>query len=268
MNMFIDTNNSIYVAATSLSRVLVWANGASNITRVLNTSLNLPEGIFVTINGSIYIDNVASNGRVDYWAPNATVPMTAMTMNGSCIDLFVDVYGSLYCSNVVSHQIFKLTDLNSPGSRFTIAGNMSAGSTATRLNQPRGIFVDTKLNFYVADSMNNRIQLFYPGSRAGITVASNSTIGLTHPVDVVLDGNGYLFIAEIGKERVLAQNDNGFRCILGCNGTTGSAAHQLSNPRSLAFDTHGNIFLVDRHNKRIQRFQLINSTCRKSSYSC
>ncbi len=41
-----------------------------------------------------------------------------------------------------------------------VGGIGSAGSTSNTLNNPRGIFVDTTLNLYVADCGNNRIPKF------------------------------------------------------------------------------------------------------------
>jgi DNA-binding beta-propeller fold protein YncE len=129
---------------------------------------------------------------------------------------------------------------------------------------PRGIFVDRLFNFYVADCGNNRIQFFQSGNLNGTTVAgvaATGTISLQCPTGVVLDGGGYLFIVDGEHHRVVGQSSNGFRCVVGCTNTSGSASNQLSLPRSLSFDSYGNIYVVDRSNNRVQLFFLENNTC-------
>jgi hypothetical protein len=53
----------------------------------------------------------------------------------------------------------------------TIAGTGFSGSTATLLNTPKDVFVDSSQNIYVADSANNCIQYFLNGSATGITLS-------------------------------------------------------------------------------------------------
>ncbi|CAF5055428.1 unnamed protein product, partial [Rotaria sp. Silwood1] len=92
------------------------------------------------------------------------------------------------------------------------------------------------------------------------TVAGNgapSTITLSCPSGIVLDGDGNLFIVDKDNHRIIESGENGFRCVVGCHGK-GSAPNQLSNPTSLSFDSYGNIFVTDRGNSRIQKIFFIN----------
>lgn len=45
-----------------------------------------------------------------------------------------------------------------------VAGSLTAGSSASLLDEPKGIAVDDMGNLYVGDTSNNRIQKFPPGS--------------------------------------------------------------------------------------------------------
>ncbi len=147
----------------------------------------------------------------------------------------------------------------------TVAGTGSYGSTASMLYYPQGIFIDINFDLYVADSNNNRIQLFQLGQSNALTVAGNGasgTITLNNPTGVVLDADKYLFIADRSNNRIVASGPNGFRCIVGCSGY-GSASNQLLNPYSMAFDSYGNIFVVDSSNSRIQKFVLATNSCGK-----
>ncbi|CAF0777082.1 unnamed protein product [Adineta steineri] len=131
------------------------------------------------------------------------------------------------------------------------------------LNSPQGIYVDSNLNLYIADSANNRIQFVQTGQLNGVTIAGNgssTSIILNYPTGIVLDANGYLFIVDSYNHRIVASSSSGFRCIVGCSGG-GSSASQLSYPQSMAFDSYGNIYVTDRNNSRVQQFTLQSNTC-------
>ncbi|CAF4387814.1 unnamed protein product, partial [Adineta steineri] len=142
------------------------------------------------------------------------------------------------------------------------AGTGCAGSTSNTLHDPRGIFVDTDLNLYVADYTNNRVQKFLSQQVNGITIAgtgATGTISLNGPCGIVLDADGYVFIAEYLNNRIVGSGLNGFRCLVGCSTVAGSASNQLYRPTSLSFDSYGNMFLADNYNNRIQKFYITSN---------
>ena len=87
----------------------------------------------------------------------------------------------------------------------------------------------------------------------------NITIVLNRPTNIILDGNKYLFISDCYNHRIIGSDENGFRCIIACSGSEGSTADALNRPQSIAFDSFGNLFVVDRNNNRIQKFYLLSS---------
>ena len=89
------------------------------------------------------------------------------------------------------------------------------------------------------------------------------TITLNYPIAIILDADKYLFIADYFNHRIIGSNSNGFRCIAGCSGSSGSASNQLSHPSSLSFDSYGNIFVTDFMNSRIQKFFFMTNSCSK-----
>ncbi len=162
------------------------------------------------------------------------------------------------------HQVVTKS-LNSGSNALKIvAGTGSAGSTSNMLYNPRGIFVDTNFDLYVADYSYNRIQLFQLGQLNGITVAGNrsstTTITLSYPTGIVLDADKYLFIVDYSNHRIVGSGPTGFRCLVGCSGP-GSASNQLSLPWSLSFDSYGSMFVTDLNNNRIQKFVLSTNSC-------
>ena len=268
-NIFVDVKNNVYVADQVRSRVQIWSEGSPWPTRNISAGLNYTYGVFTSIFGDVYIDNGKYKQRVDKWTLNATNGIVEMYVTGICFDLFIDVYDNLYCSTEPRHEITKKPLNSPPNSWIRIAGSGSGGSTSTELNQPRGIFVTAQLDLYVADCSNNRIQLFRSGQFDATTVAGNGaqgTITLDHPTGIILDADEYLFIVEYYTHRVVTSGPYGFRCIVGCTGTNGSASNQLNHPHSIRFDSYGNLFVADSWNNRIQKFHLATNSCGKYDF--
>ena len=145
-----------------------------------------------------------------------------------------------------------------------VAGTGTAGSTATTLYGPKGIYVDFNLTLYVADCLNNRIQRFRYGELNGTTIvgtASSGTISLYCPVDLWFDADGYMFILEHYNHRIIRSGPSGFFCIVACTGALGSTANHLHYPTSFSFDSYGNIYVADYSNHRLQKFTLISNRC-------
>ncbi|CAF1571017.1 unnamed protein product, partial [Adineta steineri] len=167
-----------------------------------------------------------------------------MNVSSECAGLFVDINNTLYCSMYNQHQVVKRS-LNESvmNSNRVAAGKGIQGSDSNQLGAPYGIFVDVNLDLYVADYLNDRVQLFQSGESNGITVAGsrslNPTITLRYPIGIILDAEKYLFIVDFRNSRIVGSGLNGFRCLVGCYGR-GSQSNQLGSPSSLSFDSSGN----------------------------
>ena len=262
--LFVTTKNAVYSASYALNSVLVWAEGSVNSANRIFTNLSVPHSIFVSATGDVYVDNGQNYFRVEKWAANGSSSITAMNVPGTCSGLFADIYENLYCSLEGFNQVLRKNATGDANATSIVAGNGSHGSASDLLAAPRGIFVDIDLSLFVADSDNNRIQLFRSGQLNGTTVAGTGaagTIALYGPSGVVLDGNGYLFIADMIHHRIVGSGPNGFRCVAGCTETNGAAANQLTYPFSLSFDSSGNFYVTDQDNGRIQKFVLASNSC-------
>jgi hypothetical protein len=261
-DIFINTNNTIYVPNQQNGEIIIWFEENNTLTRNNFTSSNLsnPYSLFVTISGDIYVDTLNSMGGVSKWTSTLTSGILTMRTCQKCWDLFVDISNMLYCSLGGRHQVIAKSLNYSTNIFLIVAGTGSPHIASNTLNNPRGIFVDINFDLYVADCGNNRIQLFHSGKLTGITVAGNgslnTTITLNCPTGIILDADKYLFIVDHGNNRIVRSGLNGFQCLGGCLGSSGSASNQLNGPWSLSFDSYGNIFVIDQGNNRIQKFIL------------
>ncbi|CAF1426792.1 unnamed protein product [Adineta steineri] len=264
--VFVSINNNVYVANQQTNTIIVWYEGSINPDKIISGSLSTPYTLFATPLGDIYVDNGVNNHRIDKFSFNSNISTSVMSVPNLCAGIFVDISNTLYCSAYTSHQIVKKWLNDSVLTSTIVAGNGTTGSTATTLNTPIGIFVDAQVNLYVADCLNNRIQMFPLGQLTGITLAGASvpgTIILNQPNGITLDSNGYLFIADTANNRIIGSGPYGFRCLFGCTTTSGSAPSQLYYPTSLGFDSYGNLYVADRGNGRVQKFILASNSCSK-----
>jgi hypothetical protein len=254
------------VANQDNGQILVWLNGSISPTTTVSTNSGAGEliSLFVTITGDIFIYNWY-NLRVEKWLLNASVGVPIMFIGCDCYGLFIDISDTLYCSMGDSSQVVARS-VNSNGNTFTTFGTGICGNAANMLCYPQGMFVNINFDLYVADSGNNRIQLFKSGQSNATTIIINGASGnitLHWPTGVVLDADDYLFIVDRDNHRIIGSDVNGFRCVGGCSGGGGPAANRLWYPSTLSFDSYGNMFVADTFNNRIQKFILSTNSCGK-----
>ena len=189
-----------------------------------------------------------------------------MYIPDGCYGLFVDRNNTLYCSIQYSHVVRKISLGNNLNMTVVAAGTGGCGLAPNMLCDPTGIFVDINFDLYVADLGNHRIQLFKFGQTNGITVVgkgSTENVMLSNPTGVMLDGNGYLFVINRSDHSVIRSGPHGYHCVVGCSGTSGPGPDQFNSPYTVAFDSFGNMFVLDEGNSRIQKFLLMTNSSSK-----
>ncbi|CAF3688219.1 unnamed protein product, partial [Adineta steineri] len=87
--IFVDTNNTVYVANRANNQIRIWSSGSTTLTRNITSGVNSPYSIFATITGDIYVDNGYTNNRVDKWASNRSISTSVMQVQDACYDLFI-----------------------------------------------------------------------------------------------------------------------------------------------------------------------------------
>lgn len=187
------------------------------------------------------------------------------------------VRNRLFISDSASHRI-RLVDL-STGIIQTIAGTGAAGfsgdggqATAAQLNSPTGLALNASENLlYIADTANQRIRCVNLRTGKIDTVAGTGMAGnagdngpaiaaaLNAPTAVAVSTTGELYIADTGNHRVRFIEMALMRPFAGTGipgfaGDTGNAVPaQLNSPCALAIDSHDNVYIADRGNRRIRR---------------
>jgi hypothetical protein len=239
---------------SELPSLLVWAAENMSLIQNITTDLHSPLSVTVSSPGNIFLHNEFLLRKTQLWRNGVTGTGLTVFSGAYCMNPFIDINGDLYCIRYVVGIIVKIFMSTKNYHAKNIAGTGSSGSGPTELNEPRGIFVDESLNLYVADTLNHRVQLFRPGQANGTTVVGTGgqySIALNTPFAILLDADSNLFILEKNLHRVIRVGKNEIRCIIGCTGSAGSAANELSSPRSLSFDPFGNLYVSDTGNQRL-----------------
>jgi DNA-binding beta-propeller fold protein YncE len=138
----------------------------------------------------------------------------------------------------------------------------SYGSDKGQFNSPNGVAVDKDGNVYVADTGNRRIQKF---DRYGNWLLMWGSYGsgngqFEEPYGVAVDKDGNVYVADgnysqtdgLVSSRIQKFDSNGTFLLKW--GSYGSGDGQFREPRGVAVDTAGNVYVADTHNYRIQKF--------------
>ena len=170
----------------------------------------------------------------------------------------------------------------SSGIITTVAGDKVEGggsemdgvaATSRKISGPKGLAFDKVGNFYIADSDDHKIYKVTASSGIITTVAGTDKFGyggdggqatsatLYQPYGVALDTNGNIFIADSQNHRirkitistglitkVAGDGNNAFT-----KDNIAATSSSLNNPRDVAVDPSGNMFIADTNNDRIRK---------------
>ncbi|MFO7695517.1 MAG: hypothetical protein R6V57_20715 [Vicinamibacterales bacterium] len=195
--------------------------------------------------------------------------------------LFEPTDPSVY-TNASTALLISVIGASGEGARFiaTIAGTGTRGfsgdggpATAAQVNSPMMVRLDGQGNVHVPDAGNHRVRRIDAATGIITTVAGTGTAGfngdglaatatqLNGPVAVAFDQFGHLYVADYNNHRV-RRVDAGTGIVTtvagtgvaGYEGDDGLAtAAQLSEPRALALDAVGNLYISDSNGSRIRK---------------
>jgi uncharacterized protein (TIGR03663 family) len=129
-----------------------------------------------------------------------------------------------------------------------------------QFNEPWGITVGGNGRVYVADTWNHRIQVFESdgvfvnkwGKLGQVSTASGGEDLFYGPRDVVVDGQGRLFVSDTGNKRIMVFDGDGAYAAQW--GGPGLAPGSFEEPVGLALDSDGDLYVADTWNRRVQFF--------------
>jgi sugar lactone lactonase YvrE len=269
--LYVDDDQTVYVADTSNHRIVEWKWGATSGQVVAGGNgqgsrahqLFNPVDVIVDKERDSLIICDNSNYRVVRWSRRNGTSGETIISSINCMSLTMDESGSLYVTDFGKHEVRRYRRGQSQGT--VVAGGNGKGARLDRLSSPRYVFVDRDHSVYVSDWGNHRVMKWVEGAKQGIVVVGgqgqgNGLTQLNYPHGVVVDQLGTVYVADQGNHRIMRWIKGaaqGSAIVDGKGG--GGQSNQLSGPFGLSFDQHGNLYVVDNVYARVQKFNIEKS---------
>jgi streptogramin lyase len=124
---------------------------------------------------------------------------------------------------------------------------------------PHSIRIDPQGNLWTVDAQSSMIYKFDPNGAKLMEIAvggqPEGKTGFAGATDIAFAPNGHLYISDgYGNTRILEYSANGKR--LREWGSPGTGPGQFRQPHGIAIDDQGIVYVADRQNGRLQRFDL------------
>ncbi len=245
-----------------------------------SAQLGFPEGVAVDSAGNVYVADhdanvirrISAAGIISTWAGTGSPGFSGDTGAAAGAQfhgptgLAIDGADNLYVADTDNNAI---RQISRDGTIKTVAGNGQRGyggddrpGTDAFLNGPEGVAVDRAGNLYIADTFNHRIRKVtpdgkittfagngFPGFSGDNNPATETTLQL--PIDVAVDGEGRVYIADLGSSRIRVVTDGIISTVAGSSSgiqpLEGEPANsvRLSGPTGVAANAAGDVYIAE-----------------------
>ncbi|CAF4058713.1 unnamed protein product [Rotaria sp. Silwood2] len=210
LGLYVDDDQSVYVADQSNHRIVEWKWGATSGQVVAGGNgqgsgahqLYNPTDVIVDKERDSLIICDYSNRRVVRWPRRNGTSGETIISNIGCRGLTMDENGSLYVTDFGKHEVRQYRRGESQGT--VVAGGNGSGNRLDQLSGPRYVFVDRDHSVYVSDCGSDRVMKWVKGAKQGIAVAGgqgqgNGLTQLYCPQGVVVDQLGTVYVTDQGN---------------------------------------------------------------------
>ncbi len=181
-----------------------------------------------------------------------------------------DATGNLYVSD--NHSVYKI--ITATNEKTLLAGGgeesgfINGTGNAARFKSPRQMVMDASGNIYVTESSNHAIRKITPagvvttvaGGTEGSADGTGTAASFKWPSGIAIGPDKHLYISDTGNHtiRKITLPDGVVTTIAGVAGTSGNvngigASARFDQPRGLAFDSSGDLYVADYNNDQIRK---------------
>jgi sugar lactone lactonase YvrE len=278
----VESGVMVSTFAGSLTGTPGFANGTGTAA-----TFDAPAGVAVDSSGNVYVAEYANNdirkitsaGVVTLFAGSLTQASGHANGTGTAATFWnptgvaVDSAGNVYVADESNNEIRMITPAGAvslfAGSPTGATGNSDGTGQGALFSAPNGIAMDSSGNLWVTDSVNNEIrEITTPGAvvttpdgtgSPGRTNGSGTSAEFNTPTAIAVDSSGNLFVADYGNNEIREINTSNVVSLFAGSpgGTAGSAnatgtAATFNAPSGVAFDSAGNLYVVDTNNFEIR----------------
>ena len=237
-------------------------------------AFHTPSGIAIDRSGNLLVADTGNNairkitpqGVVSTVAGDGAAgwvdgPGTQARFNGPT-GVAVDLLGNVFVADTYNDRIRKIAP---DGSVTTIAGGAAPGwldgvGAAAQFDTPTGLALDLQGNLYIADSGNGAVRkLGADGAVSTLVQAAPDSIDplLRWPAALAVTGDGYLYIGDMSRGRILQRSPAGeLRGLtgIGIDIAIGDArTARLGRVTGLALDGAGALYVADASYRMLRR---------------
>jgi sugar lactone lactonase YvrE len=266
--IFVDDDQTVYIADSENHRIVEWKNNAKEGRVVAggngegsrSDQLNYPTNVIVDKKNDCVIICDSRNKRVVRWSRQVSASGQTIISAVDCHGLAIDHDGYLYVSDIKKDEVTRWRVGDTIGK--VVAGGNGRGNHLNQLNCPYYIFFDQDRSIYVSDWNNHRIMKWIEGAKEGIVIAGGQGKGaslkqFSYPRGIVVDQSGTAYVTDNSNGRIMRWSKGSAQgsIIVGENGK-GNSANQISGPTGLSIDSYGNLYVLDSGNNRVQKFNI------------
>jgi sugar lactone lactonase YvrE len=258
------SNNTLYVADTLNNRVQRSIDNGMSWQFVGNGpgtapgQFNAPRGVAANFTDTIIFVADTNNNRIQRstdggasWTVLAT-PGTATNQVNKPNNLAYDeTNNKLYVADTMNNRILVISNAANVNPVFEIFAGATAGTIVGKVNQPQSVAVNSTGMVYVADTLNNRIQMNTNGLTNGWTIlaTAGTAIGqMNAPKGIYIDDSGRIWVADTSNNRIQVNINGAWSVFMG----GGTAIGSVNRPEAMVVNLSGNLFIADTGNNRIQ----------------
>lgn len=283
---FVALSNPRTIAVDAAGNLFVGDVDAASVFKItpagkaatFGAGITDPIGVAVGRDGAVVVADADAN-IIYRISADGKVTKLSQSVAGSGVaglatptSVAVDAAGNVFVANNGNNVILKLAPDGTTSvlaGKAGVSGGMDGTVAAARFATPRGIAIDAMGNLYVADEGNCNIRKITPGGvvstlagTAGSAGSADGTGALARfgaPRGLAADAAGTIYVADTDNHVIRRVTRTGVVTTLaGRAGGAGAAdgqgsAARFSEPRGIAVDANGFVFVADTGNAAIRQ---------------
>ncbi|WP_240419299.1 S-layer homology domain-containing protein [Paenibacillus periandrae] len=278
----VDSSGNVYVADYNNHRIQkltaatgVWSEWKSSSGGSGNGlgEFYSPVGVAVDNGGNVYVADTSnhriqklngSTGVWSEWKKSGGGSGGGLGEFNNPKGVAVDSSGNVYVADSWNNRIQKLDISTGVWSEWKKSGGGSGGGLG-EFNRPSSVAIDSSGNVYVGDTNNHRIQKLTVTGATSVWSewkksggGSGSGLGeFNNPLHVAVDSNDNVYVADTNNHRIQKLTVTGATSVWSewkkSGGGSGRGPGEFNNPKGVAVDSSGNVYVADSGNERMQK---------------